>query len=1401
MRHTPVGLKRLTPLLYLLLPLPFGAAPCTQVQALEHHAAIAEYRTEAPGNPPRMRAPRGNALPLPAVEEADSDRTRMEAPTYNVQRLGVEDGLSSNYVVSVVQDRKGYIWVGTEAGLNRFDGREFEVYTKHGSGLKGNEINVLLPDPVEDKLWIGTIYDGLHLFDYRTGRITTDLGTENAPMDDDVVDLAPASDDGIWVVHPRAGLDRYDRKTRRFTPYTPQNVEGLEENFRTVREDGEGHLYIGHRQQGLSVLDLKDRTVRHFRHDEADPESLPGDDVTRILIDRNNNVWVGTNRGLALFHPQTGKFTRFSHRPGDEGSLLSDQVIDLCQMADGRLWVGTYMGGVSILDLTENAFIAPEKARFHHLTATRDGHGLSGPNARSLLQDTFGNIWIGNYRGGLDFISNSRPLFDIIAYPGGEEPQAGNRQVWGVWADSEGIVLGGEGEIAVYRPGQGWTKVPLPADRSTTHVNTLFRDSRGRYWLGCWLEGVLLYDGGAIRHVGGKEADELDIRTFSEDADGRIWICTQQGLYTYDDKGLQCQEAINALLPDPSACGVYHAPDGNLWVGTTGSGVAVLDRQGRLAHHLTTEEGFPTNALNTLRADSRGRVLVGTHEGLVIIPDPARPESFQVYGADAGLKNTSVRALQDDLDGRLWVSTNGGISSLDETTGRFFNFDYRDGIPQGDFMDNSACLTPDGMVFFGSQQGACRFNPFELATPRKLSPVAITTCYTFDRSGGTAETRVALPLESGKVTLPQGQGTFVVGFNVLDYAQSPHVEFQYMLEGLESTWYDMESDKQVTFRNIPHGRYTFKVRARMRNGVWQEQTAQLKVVLPPPLWLTWYAKTLYILLALLLVYEVVRVYKHRLQLESSLEVERRNNRNEQALNAERLRFYTNITHELRTPLTLILGPIEDLLGDATLSSGQAHKLSLIHESAERLLNLINGLLEFRKTETQNRKLTVTRDDLARLVQETALRYKELNRNEKVTYVIRIDTRETELYFDAGMITSILDNLLSNAAKYTEEGTITVTLSSTEEAGLKYTCLSVADTGHGIDAAELPHIFERYWQGKSKYQVAGSGIGLALVKSLVELHEGQLDVESQPEVGTTFTLRLITENTYPGAVHLPERDRQAPRPATRGQGDTAEEGADERPLLLVVEDNADIRDYLSRSLSDRYEVITAADGGEGWETAQSRIPNVIVSDVMMPVMDGFELCKRVKEDMRTSHIPVILLTARDSLRDKEEGYAAKADSYLTKPFSAKLLLSRIENLLEARRHIAALITAQGSPATHATQEQAPALNPLDDEFLEKLTALIEENLEMERLDVGFLADKMCMSHSTLYRKIKGLTDLSANEFIRKSKMRKAAELLRSGRHAISEIAYLTGFNSTTYFRQCFKEEYGMTPSEYLKRKGL
>ena len=1321
------------------------------------------------------------------------------AQPYVIKRLGVEDGMSSNYVVSVTQDKKGYLWIATESGLNRFDGRQFNIYTKNNSGLSGNELNVVLADPYENKVWIGTQRDGLCYFDYETETISRIPATGNYMLSNDITDLSVAADSGLWITHYHFGVDYYDRKTKLFTPYSSKNVKGLEGNNWVSKEDGNGNLYIGHHLRGLSIVSLKDRTAKNYQHDPNNPYSIPDNEVRALCIDKNKNVWVGTNNGLALFNPQSEKFITFKHIEGNENSLLSDQILDIKQMKDGTLWICTNMGGVSILNLRENTFISPEKITFSNITVTNDNHGLSGPNARSIIQDSFGNIWIGNYRGGVDFISYAQPLFNTIAYTIEKQGKINNKQVWGLWADNHQIWLGGEGELGIYEKGKETKNFSLHECRlhPQTHINVIYQDKQERLWLGTYKNGILLYTpkDGRITRIGDKGSEFLDICSFSEDINGKIWIGTQTGIYSYFNNQLSYEKELNAQLPDIMVHGIIRDKNGKLWVGTFGKGVCVFDEDDKKLYNFTTDHSFPSNAVNYMMEDSRKRILVATREGIIIFKDVSQPNVFVSFGAKEGLENTQVRAIQEDHDGYIWISTNGGISRLDEKNKRFYNYNYHDGIPMGDFMDGSTCITPDGTLFFGSQNGACYFNPRELSSPREVSPVTITQFFIYNKQTESRDTRLPVPISNRIVELPYNQNTFNISFNVLDYTQSSQVEFSYMLEGLENAWYSTQGDNQVTFRNIPHGNYVFKVKTRFRNQEWNENAAQLTVVIAPPLWLTWYAKLGYVILFIFALYALLRFYKRKLDLESSLEVERKQSLNKQELNEERLRFYTNITHELRTPLTLILGPLEDLLSDATLSPKHANKISIIHDSATRLLNLINRILEFRKTETQNRKLSVAKGDLGQLVQEVGLRYKELNPNNKVNYHIHIETEDTEIFYDADMITIILDNLMSNAAKYTSEGDITLSLRSVEENQIKYTEISVSDTGHGIDAEALPHIFDRYYQAKSKYQASGSGIGLALVKGLSELHEGILKVESAVDTGTTFTLRLLTENTYPNAIHA-QHDMEK-KPMDAEETTITDTPTENHPIVLVVEDNADIREYIRSSFTDIYEVITAKDGKEGWELAQARIPNIIVSDIMMPVMDGIELCKRIKEDMRTSHIPVILLTAKDSLQDKEEGYASGADSYLTKPFSAKLLHSRINNLLETRKKIASLLALAD---IQPKQESAvSSLNKLDNEFLQKITQIIEENLEMEKMDIAFIADKMCMSHSTLYRKIKGLTDMSANEFIRKVKMRKGVELLMSGQYTISEIAYMIGFSSVAYFRQCFKDEYGMSPSDYVKQK--
>lgn len=711
-------------------------------------------------------------------------------------------------------------------------------------------------------------------------------------------------------------------------------------------------------------------------------------------------------------------------------------------------------------------------------------------------------------------------------------------------------------------------------------------------------------------------------------------------------------------------------------------------------------------------------------------------------------------------------------------------------------------------MYFGSTNGLCYFTPSYILEKRQAPKAIIGKITVFEPlvSENSNETEISL-INKESVRLKHLQNNFNISFSIQDYSLNERVEYAYMLKGLENSWYTVKDPNNVTFRNLPPGKYEFMIKTRIRNQEWSDEISSIEIIIAPPFWLSWWAKLLYLISGTALLFIGLWAYRRKLNLEYLYESEKKNHEQEQELNDERLRFYTNITHELRTPLTLILGPLEDLVKSNTLSSKDHHRISVIHQSAVRLLNLINQILDFRKTETQNKRLCVTKGNLTNTVYEVGLKYKELNSKPDIQILIEAEEENMFLFFDKEIITMILDNLISNALKYTDKGYIRIRAEWVTENGIRYAQLSVEDTGYGIGQDALAHIFERYYQESGEHQASGTGIGLALVKNLVKLHEGDIQVKSLPEIGTTFYLRLPAGNTYPQAlhgedIHTDKQDGKEEEPIEKQE--VADKDKNARPIILVVEDNADIRDYIADSFTDLYEIKTAANGKEGLQIATDCIPDIIVSDIMMPVMNGVVMCQKLKADIRTSHIPVILLTAKDSITDKEEGYQAGADSYLTKPFSAGLLQSRISNLLTQRRLLSERFAIRPDKPKKQSMEEKRAIitesmNKLDKEFLDKITNTITEGLAAaENIDITVLSNVMCMSSSTLYRKVKALTGMSTNEYIRKIKMQLAEKYLLEGKYSISEIAFKVGINSNVYFRQCFKEEFGMSASDYLKQ---
>lgn len=1322
---------------------------------------------------------------------------------FSVSHLGMERGLSNNHVVGIAQDKHGFIWIATDEGLNRFDGHNFKTFFKdeltEKPSLTGNELNGITDDPVRPVIWIATQRGGLDSYNYDTDTFRSYRHDDNDPsslITDDVTSVSPAADGGIWVTTFWGGVDHLNPDTGVFTHYNASTVKGLPRAaIWQVSDGGNGFLYVAHEHAGFSIIDLKRMTARNFVPDASDPYAIPAANVQCVYRDSLNNIWLGAASGLVLFNPDDNSFVDFSQRHPS----LAHSVSDIRQFADNRLWVAMERGGVAVIDLSDSTFSSPT----FPVTTFRSGTGageLSSPSVRCLFQDNFTNVWAGTWGGGLNLVSSMLPAFRLLDGPLAHTDGVNtSSSVFTAICDNDGrLWIGRDGALDIFEAGKKIKSMSMANGLPGDIVQASCKSADGSLWFGFFNAGAVRIDPstGACRQIFPKGIN-ADVRDVTPAPDGSIMLATSGGIWRHDPKTGTTEKMptvgnnlIRKILPYGNG----------FIVGTFGGGLIMTDDKFKEIRKLDINNGLPSNTINDVFFASDGSLWVATGEGLLKFPDINRnPGEFSIINRASGLSNSHVQAIAQDRSGAIWISTNTGISCIRGE--RISNYSHRDHVPLGNFLGRSVCADPQGNLYFGAISGLCTFNPVKVLEEQPLPRSVIVEIALHDANGHPGSMIQATGKE--KIKLSPGQNSFDVTFTSANFALADEVEYAYMLEGLDDTWIMTRDINVATFRDIPSGSYTFKVKTRIRNQEWGEP-AELRIVLPPPFWRSWLANIIIACLGGAVVGILLYLYKKRVNAEAQLTAEKERHLHEKDLNEERLRFYTNITHELRTPLSLIMGPLEDLADDGNIPEKERRSLDMVRRNASRLLDLVNSLLEFRKTETQNRRLCVRKGNIASTVFEAALKYKELNRNRKVTVNVSATPHTIDALYDKEVITIALDNLISNALKYTSEGHVDI---NCHLEGDKVV-ISVADTGMGIGDKALPHIFERYYQEQGPHQAAGTGIGLSLVKNLITLHHGSIGVESRENEGTTFTIVIPAEGSYPEALHTEEITDTTDSTTSGEQQEDASEAADGgKPVVLVVEDNADIRDYIRQAFTDLYDVHCAEDGKEGLEEANRLMPSIIVSDIMMPVMDGIEMTRRLKQDVRTSHIPVILLTAKQTSADREEGYGVGADSYLTKPFSSSLLQSRINNILLQRmklterfasRPAAPVQADEGDSLKEKKERLLHSLSEVDKEFVEKLTKTITDNIPAENVDVNFLSAALCMSSSTLYRKVKAVTGVSPNEFIRKTKMQMAENLLLGGHYNFSEIAFKVGINSVTYFRQCFKEEFGMTPSDYLKR---
>lgn len=1324
------------------------------------------------------------------------------------KNLGLKEGLSNGFVNDMIIDGQGFIWAATESGLTRIAGTKCTIFKNNNSNIDNDGIVGLYYNKESNSIWILFKNGHIDVFDCKTQQFIH--FTQKIPKKS-VADIKGAADGGIWIAYYDGTIQHYTPKNQKFSTISNKRLPNIKNGIRSITDDGNDHLYIGLRIEGLYVYNLRTQKTKYFRHNPNDPQSLPGDNVRSICIDHAKNIWVGTNLGLGLLDPFTGKFKVFKHIANNPASLAGDNIHQIIEMNDRTLWIASDIGGISVLDLNLYKNPLTEELKFSQIT--KENSGLSSNNNRRIIQDSFGNIWIANYSMGIDFIAKSAASINTLQYMG-----KALEEVTGLYCDHQGnLWIGQDNLMSLYQNGklmQTWNFSSYLSNSSSS-IYVFEEDKKGNIWCGTSDNGVLKFNPHTHSFTRINYAQNLDVHALCENAQGKMWVGTEAGIFSVENDKINKEQELNRQMGNNPTI-IYSIKEdnyGQIWIGTLDRGVFVFSKQMKLIVHLTEKNLLATNTINHIIKDADGGIWMATMRGLAYVQNPLQPGAIKNYNERYGIKDSHIRAISQDKQGNIWVSMFSGIACLNIHKQRFYNYDYESGIPTSNFVEASAVTTPDGTIYFGSPGGICFFNPQQLTEPKAVSPIQIINCERVGKLSDQFASRLISPNNEGIICLSHDDNTFKINFTIKDFSQEGNVEYSYMMKGLDDQWYETEGDNEVTFRNLKPGDYTFIIRAKLKNQDWEDaSTAEMKVVVNPPLWLTWWAKLCYVLLIMGILGYFFRSYQKQLLLRNSLVQEKWESKQRQQVNEERLRFFTNITHELRTPLTLILGPLEDLMEDKEIAERVHHKIGCIHASAERLLNLINDILEFRKTQTQNRKLTVAKANLGALVREIGVRFKDLNQNSRLNIRLNIQTGVPELYFDSEVINTVINNLMSNAIKYTPEGSITLSLTMPEDNTI---AIAVEDTGYGIDKDALPHICDRYYQENGNHQASGTGIGLALVKSLATLHQAVLTVESEKGRGSKFTFSLRADRTYPEALHKDDnQDLATAENAEENETTSKEPTEDIRPLLLIVEDNADIRLYIEESLHEDYRIIQACNGREGMEQAFSKVPDIIVSDIMMPEMDGNKMTHILKEDIRTSHIPIILLTAKTSINDQEEGYDSGADSYLTKPFSAKLLHSRIRNILSGRRRLADYIVQKNisqfetsadeqQTSPKATEEKEDAMtcqiSNLDKKFLEKLNKLIENHISTDDLDMAFMTDKMAMSHSTFYRKVKALTGMSANEYIKKAKLRHSMTLLKKGEYSIAEVAILAGFNNLGNFRESFKREFGKSPSEILKGK--
>lgn len=1348
----------------------------------------------------------------------------------NFTSLQIKDGLSSNTVNAILKDRYGLMWFATEDGLNKFDGSSFTVY-RHKSddptGLQSNDIKVLHEDKAGN-LWIGSSGGSLSLFDRKKNSFVNFAGGTLKGFSSDIIRAICSDYTGkVWVA-TFTGVDELDPVTRKIKKHLGEvSRKGSYPaiRFNCLYEDSRKRMWIGS-NDGIYLYKRETNSFSHFSKAFSDSQGLNDNFVLAIVEDKSGNVWFGTRDGLFMLPPDGKGFRSFKHKKDNANSLSSNSVKSLAIDKNNQLWVGTD-DGLNILDVRTG-----DISRYR--PDSRDIYSLTGKSITCIYIDNEGIYWLGPFRGGVSKYDTNLNLFHLKQSNVLDQNGLNGSVVTSFAEYKNGIFVGTDGgglnffnlkTELVQR-----YKAVLHDGRSLANISIMAMEitREKKLYLATYANGLVVMDLATNSLQQFKQGPEVgalnsnDIFCIKQDKTGKVWLGTNGGgvnVLSADNKALikYCKNPKGPNEVDYPGNNfirfIEEDPRGNIWIGTYGSGISVLNQADKKFDVLNkVKNKLPNDLTLSILKDHAGDLWVGTFSGGLSLFDPVSRQ-FTTFAEKDGLNNSTVYAIAEDKQGRIWVSTNKGISSFDRKTKKFSNYTTYNGVQNNNFVVGAGLSTSAGVLYFGGADGFNYFNPQFFTKNKNLPSVLFTELKIANTSVLPAEDgAIQEDISVAKDIYLDYKQNFTLSYVSVNYTAPEQNQYSYRLEGFDNEWIRAGSSKSVSYTNLDPGDYLFHVKASNNDGMWNAAETSIRIHVQPPFWRSVYAYIFYFFaIGGILFYirqsgiqklqQQFALLQEKMRAEQLIERERQEAERLRELDQLKIKFLTNLSHEFRTPLSLIMGPVDQLITEEK-NSGVAARLRMIKRNTRRLLNLVNQILDFRKIEDQELRLHRSEADIIVFIKEVLESFNDLSERKQIQLVFKSQVSYFKAAFDQDKIERVLFNLLSNAFKFTPTGgKISVDLEKAERLDIAGQCtllISIADTGIGISETDQEKIFERFFQadGIAPILNQGSGIGLSIAKEFVKLHGGDISVQSEPNRGSVF--RIALPFSHPKITEELTIDFSAPETDASLEAYTPVEeehfAGSEVLSILLVEDNEDFRLYLKEGLKSSYKIYEACNGQEGWQKALAHHPQIIVSDINMPYMNGIELCKKVKSDKRTHHIPIILLTALTGEEEQIRGLETGANDYLTKPFNFEILNAKIKNLFALNNRLRDTYTKQ-------IKVQAPEIliESHSDRLLNKVALYIEENLNNPKLSVEELSKHVGMSRGSLYHKILELTGLSPVEYIRSVKLDKAIVLMEKSDLNVSQIAYMVGFATPNYFAKSFKAKYNVQPSEYMNQK--